>query len=330
MYYFGKLSKKIITLLFIIFLQFPLSPSFANENANSSIYTLKESIIIKNIGNTTANNTILGIPLMAEIDSDYQNVISTNYSIEPLVESNHLNRNKTAKFYLPEIKAQETIPIIITYTIRTNLTKINTEILGAEYILDHSTTYLYPEPKIESDTPLIKKTLKKIYPNETVNTLEEALALAKAAYKYTQDSLNYSLSSPAVNKGALAALEYGEGSCVEYASLFTALCRAGGVQARIVNGFANDLHTLDLENLKSNLGKSRHQWAEFYLPGQGWIPVDPTLAKPGRELFGSLPIGYYLIQNYEDLPVKCSYQGSNLNINFDYKIDKAKVLILYN
>lgn len=152
-------------------------------------------------------------------------------------------------------------------------------------------------------------------------TTSETLTFAKAAYDYTRDSLQYNLNASSADKGALAGLREGEGTCVEYASLFVALNRAAGIPARIVNGFAHYSKVLADTSSSSRLEKQRHQWAEFYLPGQGWIPVDPTLGTATNSRFGSLSAGYYIIQNYGDLPISGSYKGGKLNISFDYSIE---------
>ncbi len=81
-------------------------------------------------------------------------------------------------------------------------------------------------------------------------------------------------------KGAKFAIDNGYGECGDYSALFTALCRACGIPARpIVGRWAT-----------SDLGEW-HVWAEFYLPGYGWLPVDPTVADTngkGRTYFGHL------------------------------------------
>jgi len=66
------------------------------------------------------------------------------------------------------------------------------------------------------------------------------------------------------------------GDCVVQSLFYAALCRSVGVPARVsggfifVPGFNND-----------------HFWAEVYLPGFGWMPVDVT-ASEGAQLAADL------------------------------------------
>lgn|GEM_PF-4698731 len=73
--------------------------------------------------------------------------------------------------------------------------------------------------------------------------------------------------------GALATYKRGYGTCNNYALLFVALCRAAGIPARTVNGI-NFFEELLGE--KFAIESMSHAWAEFYLPGYGWITVDPS------------------------------------------------------
>ena len=54
-------------------------------------------------------------------------------------------------------------------------------------------------------------------------------------------------------------------SSLEYAMLFTAMARKSGIPARPVSGFL-----VDKEN-----NCQLHYWAEFFIMGIGWLPVDP-------------------------------------------------------
>ncbi|MCB1184210.1 tetratricopeptide repeat protein [bacterium] len=73
---------------------------------------------------------------------------------------------------------------------------------------------------------------------------------------------------------ALAILDAREGNCEQFSTLFVALCRSVGIPAR----------TLD----NTWLWGGRHVFAEIFIPGKGWLPVDPTLGQLLTEGRGGL------------------------------------------
>jgi len=100
--------------------------------------------------------------------------------------------------------------------------------------------------------------------------------------------LNFKVTDPETGE------KYFEGQCDHYSILFVALCRAVGIPARGVCGFPGWGPWIEEKDLKlrstehtlltsEGLAATRlygafggHIWAEFYLPGYGWIPADPT------------------------------------------------------
>lgn len=60
------------------------------------------------------------------------------------------------------------------------------------------------------------------------------------------------------------------GKCTDIHSVFVALCRAAGVPAREVFGIRQG------KKAEQDITKWQHCWAEFYLPGYDWVPVDPA------------------------------------------------------
>lgn len=62
------------------------------------------------------------------------------------------------------------------------------------------------------------------------------------------------------------------GGCADISTVFVALARAAGVPARMVSG----LRMGNPEMYENNSTSEQHCWAEFYLPGYGWVPVDPA------------------------------------------------------
>ena len=61
----------------------------------------------------------------------------------------------------------------------------------------------------------------------------------------------------------------GRGDCGTQSMLFSAFCRSLGIPARATGGYQMILQDTP----------SPHFWAEYYLPGYGWVPVDPTVAE---------------------------------------------------
>ncbi|TXT27266.1 MAG: transglutaminase domain-containing protein [Gallionellaceae bacterium] len=60
------------------------------------------------------------------------------------------------------------------------------------------------------------------------------------------------------------------GKCADISSVFVSIARAAGVPAREVFGLR--LGKKDEEDMTGG----HHCWAEFYAPGYGWVPVDPS------------------------------------------------------
>jgi len=58
------------------------------------------------------------------------------------------------------------------------------------------------------------------------------------------------------------------GKCADVHTVFVALCRAAGIPARDLWGIRM------LKEKEGDMTKKQHCWAEFYLPGSGWVPVD--------------------------------------------------------
>jgi len=130
-----------------------------------------------------------------------------------------------------------------------------------------------PEKYVESDDARLTAIARQLQQGKT-NPYDTAGAI----YDWVIDNMAYRKVDGL--KGAKFSLENRYGECGDYSALFTALCRAAGIPARTVVG-----------RWATSSPDDWHVWAEFYLPGYGWLPVDPTdadLNKKGRACFGNL------------------------------------------
>ncbi|NTX99525.1 transglutaminaseTgpA domain-containing protein [Deinococcus sp. JMULE3] len=66
-----------------------------------------------------------------------------------------------------------------------------------------------------------------------------------------------------------------QGFCEHYASAFAVLMRAAGLSARVVTGYLGGELNPD-GNYLIVRQQDAHAWTEVWLPGQGWVRVDPT------------------------------------------------------
>lgn len=110
---------------------------------------------------------------------------------------------------------------------------------------------------------------------------------ARAIYDHLLATMKYDKTIPGWGRGDTErACDVRAGNCTDFHSLFISLARAKKIPARFVIGFPM---TGDSGSIAGY-----HCWAEFYVKGQGWIPVDPSEASKSQDaarrayLFGNL------------------------------------------
>jgi transglutaminase-like putative cysteine protease len=69
-------------------------------------------------------------------------------------------------------------------------------------------------------------------------------------------------------------LQKKSGACRDFALLFMEACRSLGLAARFVSGYLYDAGRDSRRELQG--GGHTHAWAQIYVPGCGWVELDPT------------------------------------------------------
>ena len=99
-------------------------------------------------------------------------------------------------------------------------------------------------------------------------------------------------------------LRRGSGTCRDFTELMIEALRLLGLPARFVSGY---LYVPDRDRTEVHGGGSTHAWVQVYLPGAGWIDIDPTNAILGNEGLIRVAVAR---EPSETLPLYGSYSGS--------------------
>ena len=101
---------------------------------------------------------------------------------------------------------------------------------------------------------------------------------AQAICNYVRSSATYDTNTRRMPSEATDFakwfLEQSEtGYCVHFATATTVLLQAAGIPARYVTGYMVDVEAAYVEIVQS---KDAHAWAEYWLPGYGWMVLEST------------------------------------------------------
>ncbi|HDP99898.1 MAG TPA: transglutaminase domain-containing protein [bacterium] len=113
------------------------------------------------------------------------------------------------------------------------------------------------------------------------------LEKARAIYDHVAGTVTYDKSGAGWGRGdAVYACDARSGNCTDFHSLFIGMARASAIAARFVMGFPVP------EGATEGNIPGYHCWAEFYIDGMGWLPIDASEASKHPEkwddFFGGL------------------------------------------
>lgn len=164
--------------------------------------------------------------------------------------------------------------------------------------------FLKTELYIQPGDQHVKRFVTMHLPGATARSLG-VYESARVLYQGVVAKIRY-VENPGAPPSASQALRTGFGDCGFFASAFTAACRSIGIPARPITGFLAG-------------SNEWHVWAEFYVPGHGWIPVDPSFAD-GKDPDGRYPLYFGVIPDLN--------QRVATAIGFDHSFSYYRVPIL--
>lgn len=262
------MKKKFTLLLSAILLLLLIKPGFSAEyhlkNPRSLIIEYRAEV--SNLSSKDIKNFNIYLPLIRNnapsqrveflsVTPDKHNIVKDSFKNEEIRYPNQSLKAGEKRVFI--VKCKATIHDLI-YNIDFNEFK--------KLPANPGNIYLKPQKYIESNSEIIKNTVKAVKQDE-----DNRYLLSLRIYDYLRQGLYFDFRAPCA--GARASLENKLIACCDAALLYTAMCRAAGIPSRFCAGLY--LGNINLKDGKEHIINDTHAWSEINLNNM-WIPVDPT------------------------------------------------------
>ncbi len=145
----------------------------------------------------------------------------------------------------------------------------------------------------------------------------------RAAASLVHDRFRYEKGATHVHSSIFDVLETGAGVCQDFAHLLLSIVRMRGIPGRYVSGYLVPRRTAEpgasVEEVVG--GQASHAWVEVFLPGAGWVGLDPTLGHATTIQHVRIAYG----RDYGDVaPVRGVYKGhAGQRLSVDVRVRPA-------
>ncbi|MDA0839067.1 MAG: transglutaminase-like domain-containing protein [Planctomycetota bacterium] len=112
---------------------------------------------------------------------------------------------------------------------------------------------------------------------ESIGTEDAPIARARLLYNHIVETVQYDKSVEGWGRGdAIFACQARKGNCTDFHSLYIGEARAVNIPSRFIMGFP-------IPEGASGEIAGYHCWAEFFIDGRGWLPIDASEANKHPE-----------------------------------------------
>ncbi|MFO1476120.1 MAG: transglutaminase family protein [Verrucomicrobiota bacterium] len=138
----------------------------------------------------------------------------------------------------------------------------------------------------------------------------DAWQCARRLMSFVHRHLEYQSRSTGVHTPMRDVLASRRGVCQDFAHVLIGLCRALRIPALYVSGY-----------LATETASATHAWTEVYIPGAGWLGLDPTHDRAPDESYVKIAVG----RDYADVaPVRGTYKGTTQRtMTVDVRVERA-------
>ncbi len=224
-------------------------------------YAVRQKLALVNEGPGQPEKQNIWIALIRDFPP-YQKVLSMEISPADYELTIDEYGNLYAEFDFSRHPAGKTKTVDIEYRVAVNELSYDLSVCEGELPDD----FIQPELHIESANPQIMALASELSRGK-----ETTCQQVRAFYDYIGDTLVYTYNGK--NWGAQATLGTMGADCTEYTSLLVALSRSQGIPARYFEGL------LFLDKETEAMARIEHAWPDVYMPGVGWVAMDPTLGR---------------------------------------------------
>lgn len=220
-------------------------------------YAVSYGLDVQVLKSTVPNSLYLWVPLPQQ-SAAQGNIQQLSRNKEPFIE-NHLG---TSLYQLKDLIENQNETIRLSYLIEVYAveTSVRYQALKEAAASPIKAAYTVPTQRIPADDDRIKEKAASI-------TGRERNPYLRARHLYRWILSDIAIKPELKEANVFDALDTGEVDPYAAVMLFCSLARALDIPAIPISGFLID----------KNRNAVRHYWAEFWLDGLGWIPVDPVL-----------------------------------------------------
>jgi uncharacterized alpha-E superfamily protein/transglutaminase-like putative cysteine protease len=130
---------------------------------------------------------------------------------------------------------------------------------------------------------------------------------------------NYEPGTTSVTTPVLEVLNERRGVCQDFAHVFIGCLRSVGLAARYVSGYIESAPPGSSANVG---GDASHAWASAFLPGWGWLEVDPT----NNQLVSSSHVTAAWGRDYWDVsPIRGSVEGGGDSHTLEVQVEVRRL-----